>query len=156
VFTGDRSGDFLYAALWRAGLANQPSSTSRDDGLALRDCYISATARCAPPANRPLPQEIANCAEYLDREWTLLMRKRVILALGRIAWDAALALAARQACTVARPRPAFGHGAEHELAPGLWLAGSYHVSQQNTFTGRLSDTMLDRVIARCLRRADEP
>src|SRR3954451_12983310 len=91
VFTGDRSGDFLFAGLHRAGLATQPNSTNRDDGLLLRDCYVSATARCAPPANKPLPLEVSNCATFLDREWKLLRRKRVIVALGKIAWDASLA-----------------------------------------------------------------
>ena len=149
VFTGDRSGDFLYAALHRAGYANQPTSVRQGDGLELKDCYISATARCAPPANKPLPQEVANCAPYLDREWELLRRKRVILALGKIAWDAALALAARHGLAPPRPRPAFGHGVEVELAPDLRLAGSYHVSQQNTFTGKLTEAMFDAVLRRC-------
>src|SRR3954462_14158194 len=108
VFTGDRSGDFLYAGLHRAGYANQPTSVSRDDGLALRDCYVSATARCAPPANKPLPVEIANCAEYLDDEWRLLRRKRVILALGRIGWDACVRAAARHGA-VGDATVDFGH-----------------------------------------------
>src|SRR5438045_2502207 len=112
VFTGDRSGDFLYAGLHRAGYANQPTSVRRGDGLALTDCYISATARCAPPGNKPLPAEVANCSTYLGREWNLLRHKRVILALGKIAWDAAVALAVRHGCAVPKPRPAFGHGAE--------------------------------------------
>lgn len=149
IFTGDRSGDFLFAALHRVGLANQPTSVSREDGLSLRDCYISATARCAPPANKPLPEEIANCSIYLDREWRLLVRKRVIMALGKIAWDAALQLARRQGISIAKPRPAFGHGAEYELSPGLVLVGSYHVSQQNTFTGTLTPAMFDAVLRRC-------
>src|SRR4051812_12060800 len=133
VFTGDRSGDFLFAGLHRVGYANQPRSVRRDDGLALRDCYVSATARCAPPGNKPLPVEVANCSGFLDREWSLLRRKRVILALGGIAWDAALALALRHACAIPTPRPKFGHGAAVELCVGLHLVGSYHVSQQNTF-----------------------
>lgn len=149
IFTGDRSGDFLFAALHRVGLANQPTSVHSEDGLTLRDCYISATARCAPPANKPLPEEIANCSIYLDREWRLLERKRVIMALGKIAWDAALQLARRQGITIAKPRPAFGHGAEYELSPGLTLVGSYHVSQQNTFTGTLTGAMFDGVLRRC-------
>ena len=149
IFTGDRSGDFLYAGLHRAGYANQPTSVSRDDGLALADCYISATARCAPPGNKPLPAEVANCSTYLDREWGLLRHKRVILALGKIAWDAAVALAVRQGCAVPKPRPAFGHGAEMPLGAGLVLVGSYHVSQQNTFTGKLTAAMFDAVLGRC-------
>ena len=146
VFTGDNSGNFLYAALHRAGLASQPTATSRDDGLKLIDCYISATTRCAPPANKPTPGEIARCADFLDAEWSLLRHKRVILALGKIAWDAALALAARQGCPIRRPRPPFAHGAESQLAPGLHLLGSYHVSQQNTFTGKLTPAMFDVVL----------
>jgi uracil-DNA glycosylase len=154
VFTGDRSGDFLFASLHRCGLANQPTSTSREDGLKLRDCFISATARCAPPENKPLPEEVANCSGYLDREWELLRQKRVILALGAIAWNAALALAMRNGCTAKTPRPAFGHGAESALCDGLTLVGSYHVSQQNTFTGRLTEKMFDEIIGRCIERAN--
>jgi uracil-DNA glycosylase family 4 len=148
VFTGDRSGDFLYAALHRAGYANQPTSVKKGDGLALSDCYISATVRCAPPGNKPLPDEVANCAPYLDEEWRLLRRKRVILALGKIAWDAAIALAGRQGCEVPVPRPAFGHGAMVDLGK-IKLIGSYHVSQQNTFTGKLTEEMFDRVLEMC-------
>jgi uracil-DNA glycosylase family 4 len=149
IFTGDRSGDFLFAALHRVGMANQPTSVHRDDGLALVDCYISATARCAPPANKPLPEEIANCSVFLGREWKLLDRKRVILALGKIAWDAALQLARRQGITIHKPRPTFGHGAEYALSRTLTLVGSYHVSQQNTFTGTLTEAMFDGVLRRC-------
>jgi uracil-DNA glycosylase family 4 len=149
VFTGDRSGDFLYAGLFRAGYANQPTSTARDDGLRLTDCYVSATARCAPPANKPLLTEVANCATYLDREWDLLRRKRVILALGKIAWDAAVALAVRHECVLPKPRPPFGHWAMLPLSDRLTLVGSYHVSQQNTFTGKLTEGMFDQVMAVC-------
>ena len=151
VFTGDRSGDFLFAALHRTGYANQPHSLHRDDGLALTDCYISATARCAPPANKPLPTEVANCSRYLDREWTLLRNKRRILALGKIAWDASLALATRNGIPPFQSRPDFGHGAVVELTPSLQLIGSYHVSQQNTFTGRLTEAMFDSVLRLCSR-----
>ncbi|HEY8668195.1 MAG TPA: uracil-DNA glycosylase, partial [Tepidisphaeraceae bacterium] len=147
VFTGDRSGDFLFAGLHRAGFANQPTSVRADDGLKLRDVYISATARCAPPGNKPTPVEIANCSEYLDREWVLLKRKRVVLALGKIGWDAALALARRNGC--AAGRPGFGHGAVAALNDRVALVGSYHVSQQNTFTGKLTDAMFDAVLKRC-------
>lgn len=149
VFTGDRSGDFLFAGLFRAGLANQPTSVRRGDGLKLSNCYISATARCAPPDNKPLPSEVLNCRDYLDREWDLLKRKRVILALGKIAWDAAIALIARHELPIPTPRPVFGHGAVVPLAAGLTLVGSYHVSQQNTFTGKLTEAMFDRVMEAC-------
>ena len=148
VFTGDRSGDFLFAALHRAGFANQPTSVRPGDGLELTDCYISATARCAPPANKPLPDEVAACADFLDAEWRLLGRTRVLLALGKIAWDACLALAARNGVVVPRPRPGFGHGVEVRLSDSLALLGSYHVSQQNTFTGKLTNDMLDAVLRR--------
>src|SRR3954468_3590358 len=151
VFTGDRSGDFLYEALYRAGFASQATSVRRGDGLELSDCYISATVRCAPPGNKPLPQEIANCAGYLDEEWRLLRKKRVILALGKIAWDASIALAARMGCPIPTPRPAFGHGAEVDLGK-IKLIGSYHVSQQNTFTGKLTEKMFDEVLENCKRQ----
>ncbi len=149
VFTGDKSGDFLYAALHRAGLANQASSTDRNDGLKLKNCYISATARCAPPGNKPLPVEVSNCSGFLDEEWKLLRRKRSILALGKIAWDAAIALARRQKCEF-KPA-AFGHGQSVAFSDSLTLVGSYHVSQQNTFTGRLTAAMFDTVLRECLR-----
>jgi uracil-DNA glycosylase family 4 len=154
IFTGDRSGDFLFAGLHRAGYANQPTSVHRDDGLDLRDCYISATARCAPPANKPLPSEVLNCASYLDREWSLLRSKRVILALGGIAWDAALSLAARNGCDLGSPKPKFAHGAVVGLCDELHLVGSYHVSQQNTFTGRLTNGMFDAVLGKCRTLSD--
>ncbi len=153
MFTGDNSGNFLYAALHRAGLANQPTSASRDDGLKLTGVYISATVRCAPPDNKPLPDEIARCAPFLDAEWNLLRRKRVLLALGKIAWDAALTLAARHGFTIPRPRPPFAHGAMLPLLPGLVLLGSYHVSQQNTFTGKLTADMFDKILCQALNAA---
>jgi uracil-DNA glycosylase family 4 len=152
VFTGDRSGDFLFAALHRAGLANQPQSVHRDDGLALRGVYISAAVRCAPPGNKPLPDEIANCREYLDREWMMLKRVRVMLALGKIGWDAIVALAQRHGCDFPAGKQPFAHGAELPLAQNRWLIGSYHVSQQNTFTGKLTAEMFDRVLDRVARR----
>jgi len=154
VFTGDRSGDFLFAALHRAGLANQPTSLARDDGLKLRDVYISATARCAPPANKPLPHEIANCAEYLDHEWRLLKRKRVLLALGKIGWDACSRATARHGA-VGDASIRFAHGAMRRLSETLALIGSYHVSQQNTFTGKLTETMFDKILATCNQMASE-
>ena len=147
VFTGDRSGDFLYAALHRAGLANQPQAVSRDDGLALSGVYISAVGRCAPPENKPTPQELANCQEWLDLELLALKHVRAIVALGKIAWDAALAMLARHGETVPRPRPAFGHGNSVELGK-YTLLGCYHVSQRNTFTGWLTEEMIDQVLRR--------
>jgi uracil-DNA glycosylase family 4 len=147
VFTGDRSGDWLFAALWRCGLANQPTSRSRDDGLTLRGAWVTAAVRCAPPANRPLPSERDNCAPYLLRELALLRDVRAIVCLGGFAWDAALRARAALGEPAPRPRPRFGHGAE--LADERWsLIGCYHPSQQNTFTGRLTEPMLDAVLLR--------
>jgi uracil-DNA glycosylase len=148
VFTGDRSGDFLFAALHRVGFANQPASVSRDDGLKLRDCYISAAVRCAPPGNKPLPVEQETCAGFLDEEWRSLRRKRVILALGKIAWDATIGMSRRNGVQI-NSRPEFGHGAQVSLADDLKLIGSYHVSQQNTFTGKLTAEMFDAVLQAC-------
>jgi uracil-DNA glycosylase family 4 len=148
MFTGDRSGDFLYAALYRAGFASQPASVSRDDGLTLKRAFITAAARCAPPDNKPLPVELANCAPYLDRELKLL-RPKVLLALGAIAWDASLGAFSRSGLELPKPRPKFAHGAELSVpAGGLTLVGSFHVSQQNTQTGRLTAGMFDAVLAR--------
>ncbi len=146
VFTGDRSGDWLYGALYRAGFANQPSSTHRGDGLRLHDCYITACVRCAPPQNRPTTEERDNCSHFLDEELLLLRRARVIICLGAFAWDGMLA-ALRKLGHAVRPKPRFGHGAEAAAGPYL-LLGSYHPSQQNTFTGRLTQDMLDAVIQR--------
>ena len=143
VFTGDRSGDWLFASLWRTGFANQPTSVHRDDGLALRDCYITAPVKCAPPENKPLPEERANCAPWLERELALLDGVRVVVALGSFAWDTAL----RHLGPV-RPKPRFGHGAEAALPQDRVLLGSYHVSQQNTSTRRLTESMLDGVFLR--------
>jgi uracil-DNA glycosylase len=153
VFTGDRSGDFLFAALHRASLANQPHSVDRADGLRLTDVYISSAARCAPPANKLLPAELANCAPFLDREWKLLSRVRVMLALGKVGWDAAIDSAKRAGENLPGSKQHFAHGAELKLAPNRWLIGSYHVSQQNTFTGRLTPHMFDAVIRRCAQVA---
>jgi uracil-DNA glycosylase family 4 len=155
IFTGDRSGDFLFAALHRVGYANQPHSVRRGDGLTLRGCYISATARCAPPGNKPALDEVRNCARYLDREWALLKQKRAILALGKIAWDAAVAMARRNGCEVIKP-PAFGHGMVVPLNERVRLVGSYHVSQQNTFTGRLTEGMFDAVLKKCDIADEQP
>ena len=142
VFTGDRSGDWLFASLWRTGFANQPRSVSRDDGLVLAGCYVTAPVKCAPPENKPLPQERAKCAPWLHAELDLL-EVRVVVALGAFAWDSAL----RHLGPV-RPKPRFGHGAEAALPQDRVLLGSFHVSQQNTQTGRLTEPMLDRVFLR--------
>ena len=154
VFTGDASGDFLFAALHRAGLANQPTSRQAEDGLALIDAYIAAAVRCAPPANKPLPSERDNCAPYLARELAILDRVAVVVALGRYAWDAALRAIAAVSGEDPRPRAAFSHGAEARVG-GYSLVGSYHPSQQNTFTGRLTPPMLDAVLDRARELARE-
>jgi uracil-DNA glycosylase len=150
MFTGDRSGDFLFAALWRAGFANQPTATNRGDGLRLRGAWVTAAVRCAPPANRPTPAEREQCLPWSVRELRLLEDVRVILCLGAFAWDAALRLTAAIADpprSLPRPRPKFGHGAE--LAGERYtLLGCYHPSQQNTFTGRLTEPMIDTVLGR--------
>jgi uracil-DNA glycosylase family 4 len=144
VFTGDRSGDFLFASLYRVGLANQPLSLRADDGLRLDGAYVTAAVKCAPPANRPLPSERDACAPFLHRELALLAPTlRVVVCLGGFGWDAAW----RALEPGRRPRPRFGHGAEAE-AGGLVLLGTYHPSQQNTFTGRLTPAMADEVLAR--------
>jgi uracil-DNA glycosylase len=155
VFTGDRSGDWLYASLYRAGLASQPTSVSRDDGLRLRDAYVTAVNRCPPPQNRPTTEERDNCLPYLVRELRLLRSARVIVALGAYAWTGALLALTELGAEVPRPRPRFGHGAESRLvtAEGRsrrdWaMVGCFHPSQQNTFTGRLTEPMLDAVFAR--------
>jgi uracil-DNA glycosylase family 4 len=154
LFTGDRSGDFLFAALHRAGFANQATSDSTEDGLKLTDLYLAAAVRCAPPDNKPLPDERDNCLPYLVREMALLRRARVVVALGAYAWDDALR-AMRYAGHATAPRPAFGHLAEARIGPYTML-GSYHPSQQNTFTGRLTPPMLDAVMARARALADRP
>jgi uracil-DNA glycosylase family 4 len=142
IFTGDRSGDWLFAALWRAGYANQPTSVSVDDGLQLRGAYVSAVVRCAPPANKPTPAERQSCLPYLVRELELLRDVRVIVVLGQFAYQALTGWLGL------RPRPAFGHGQEAELADGRVIICSYHPSQQNTFTGTLTEAMFDAVFSR--------
>ena len=165
MFTGDRSGDFLYAAMWRAGLASQPTATARGDGLQLSDAWVTAAVRCAPPANKPTPDERDACLPWSVRELALLTRVRAIVCLGAFAWDAALRLSAAVAAddgaagdpggavaTPPRPRPRFGHGSEHKTAR-YTLIGCYHPSQQNTFTGRLTEPMIDAVLARACELA---
>jgi len=144
IFTGDRSGDFLYAALHRAGLANQPQSVSRDDGLKLSGVYITASLRCAPPGNRPNPHQLDNCRPYLVDEIRRL-KPAVLLCLGRIGWDTALAALADAGETIPSPRPKFEHDGRATIGERTLLA-SYHVSQQNTFTGRLTEAMFDRIL----------
>jgi uracil-DNA glycosylase family 4 len=154
VFTGDRSGDWLFAALWRCGLANQPQSHSRDDGLELRGAYVTAAVRCAPPANKPLPAERDNCFPYLVRELELLRDVRAVVCLGAFAWETALRARAALGEPVPRPKPRFGHGTELASTGRLTLIGSYHPSQQNTFTGRLTEPMLDAVLRRARELAE--
>jgi uracil-DNA glycosylase family 4 len=158
MFTGDRSGDFLVAALARTGFANQPVSIARDDGLVLRDIWITAAVRCAPPANRPTPAERDRCRPWSVRELELLPRARVLLCLGAFAWDAALRLTTALGDTLAPRtgrRPRFGHGAELPGARYV-LLGCYHPSQQNTFTGRLTEPMLDAILTRTRELAGLP
>jgi uracil-DNA glycosylase family 4 len=152
VFTGDRSGDWLFGSLHRTGFANQPTSVSVDDGLELRDAFVAAAVRCAPPANKPLPSERDNCLPYAAKELALL-KPLVIVCLGAYAWDAACRLHGL------RPRPRFAHGAEHAIPDGPVLLGTYHPSQQNTFTGKLTEQMLDDVFVRAaviVRARKEP
>jgi uracil-DNA glycosylase len=147
MFTGDRSGDFLYAALHRAGLASQPHATHRDDGLTLRDCFVTAPVKCAPPANKPLPAERDACEPWLHAELRELRNARVLLCLGAFGWDAALRARAALGEPIPRPKPRFGHGAE-VTGERLHVLGCFHVSQQNTFTGRLTPSMIDQVLTR--------
>ena len=147
VFTGDRSGDWLYGAMHRAGFANQARSEHRDDGLRLIGAYVTAVNRCPPPVNRPTPVERDNCLPYLVHELRLLHRARVIVALGAYAWDGALRALREAGAEVPRPRPRFAHGAEVEVER-VTLLGCYHPSQQNTFTGKLTQPMLDAIFTR--------
>jgi uracil-DNA glycosylase family 4 len=150
MFTGDRSGEWLYRALHRAGFANQATSVHRDDGLVLRDAFITAPVRCAPPANKPTPEERAACRPYLERELALLDRVRVVVVLGRIGYDATCSELG------VRPKPRFGHGVEVPVDDRRTILCSYHVSQQNTFTGKLTEPMLDAVFTRARELAGLP
>ena len=155
MFTGDSSGAFLMRALHKAGFASQPSSVTREDGLVLRDAYIVLGARCAPPENKPLPEEMTRCRSFLVREMALLERVRVVVALGKIAFDAFLAAAPELGIEVPRPRPAFGHGARCELGR-VTLLSSYHPSRQNTNTGKLTPVMFDRIFAQARKLLSGP
>ncbi len=151
MFTGDRSGDFLYAALHRAGFANQPTATRREDGLKLMNTFIAAAARCAPPANKPLPSELINCRGYLQRELSLL-KPKVVLALGKIAWDAYLDILKSEGVITSRAKFVFAHGAVAKLpGDGPTLIGVYHPSQQNTQTGRVTAAMYSEVLRKIQR-----
>ncbi len=152
MFTGDRSGDWLYAALHRRGLASQPTSEHAGDGLELHGAYISAVVRCAPPANKPTPAERDRCLAYLERELELLEGVKVIVALGAFAWDGALRALRGIGIATPRPRPRFGHGAEATIGP-YSLLGCFHPSQQNTFTGKLTVEMIDAAFARAAELA---
>jgi len=154
MFTGDASGDWLYAALHRAGFASQPESVSRDDGQRLRDCWITAAGRCAPPGNKPTPAELDRCRPYLAAELRLLTRTRVVLALGRIGHEAWLRASGWWEKLPARERPRFAHGAEARLADGITLLASFHPSRQNTQTGKLTPAMWRAVFARARQFVD--
>lgn len=154
VFTGDRSGDWLFAAMHRAGFADRPTSTHRDDGLTLSDAYVTAAVKCAPPDNKPTTEERDLCHPYLLREMAGLPRLRAIVCLGRIGFDAAVRALRDAGAPVPRPLPRFGHAVEVPIGEHLTLIASYHPSQQNTFTGRLTEPMLDQVFA-AARRAIE-
>jgi uracil-DNA glycosylase family 4 len=147
VFTGDRSGDWLFAALHRAGLANRPESSRAGDGLSLRDAYVAAAVRCAPPQNKPTTDERDRCQPFLERELALLARLRVVVVLGAFAYEAAWRVLTASGHELPRPRPRFAHGLE-VVTSGVTIVGCYHPSQQNTFTGRLTEPMLDAVLAR--------
>ncbi len=150
MFTGDRSGDWLYGTLYKFGLANQPTSVSRDDGLELHNCYMSATCRCAPPQNNLLPSEILRCRPFLIRELRQLRRVRVVIGLGKVGFDSAVRCFEELGWSEFPRKPKFGHGAEYRLNDRVTLLGSFHPSQQNTFTGKLTHPMFDSVFKRAL------
>jgi uracil-DNA glycosylase family 4 len=153
MFTGDESGNFLFRALFEAGLASQPESRRRGDGLALIGALLSAACRCAPPDNRPTPEEQENCREYLERELALLPQRAILVALGALAFAACLKILARAGVELPRPRPRFAHGAVYSIG-GHRLLASYHPSQQNTFTGKLTPEMLRKVMERAVEEAE--
>jgi uracil-DNA glycosylase len=153
VFTGDRSGDWLFGALYRGGLANRAESVWVDDGLVLSDVYIAAAVRCAPPDNKPTPEERDRCQPWLERELELLDRMRVIITLGGFAYASAWRVLGRAGVALPKPRPRFGHGVEVRALP-VTIVGCYHPSQQNTFTGRLTEPMLDDVVRRACELAE--
>lgn len=150
-FTGDGSGHFMYPVLHRTGFASQPTAIRRDDGLSLTGAYITAVARCAPPANKPLPQEIVNCSEFLDREIALLKKVKVVVALGRIGFDGYLNYLKRQGLITSRAAYVFGHGAKYKMPDGRWLLASFHPSLQNTNTGRLTEKMFEEIFREARR-----
>ena len=156
MFTGDRSGDWLYRALYRAGFASRPGSTDRHDGLSLTDAFVSAIVRCAPPANKPTASEREACRPWLEAEIDLLENLQVVVALGGMAFAQVLRIFAGRGAHVPKPRPRFGHGVQVDLASGLTVVASYHPSQQNTFTGRLTEAMLDSVFGRVRDLLDRP
>jgi uracil-DNA glycosylase family 4 len=155
VFTGDRSGDWLYEALHAFGFANQPTSIHRDDGLRLNDCYVAAAVRCAPPANKPTKEEFEMCRPYLLEEFQLLRRVTVIVALGKIAFDEYLRICQSMGIQLPSPRPKFSHGAEYTVQPNVTILGSYHPSQQNTFTGTLTRPMFHGVFHKARTLVDQ-
>ena len=148
MFTGDRSGEWLYRTLHKFGFCNRETSIDRDDGLLLRDCFITAACRCAPPANKPLPAELSNCRPFLLRELEILLRLRVVIGLGKIAFETASRALSYSGVQTRTARALFSHGAEYDFPSGITLLGSYHPSQQNTFTGRLTRRMFDSVFRR--------
>lgn len=154
VFTGDRSGDWLYEALFQFGFANQAGSTHRDDGLALTDCYIGATVRCAPPENKPAPDEFEQCSRFLREEINLLKNHRVVITLGKIAFDHYIKACRIGGREIPSPVPKFGHGATYSMPWGVTLIGSYHPSQQNTFTGKLTRPMFHSVFRKARKAID--
>jgi uracil-DNA glycosylase len=154
-FTGDASGNFMYPVLHEVGFASQPLATNRNDGLVLRDLYITAAARCAPPDNKPLPQELVNCSSYLDREFECLKKAHVVVALGKIAFDAYLNYSKRQRKLERRSAYSFQHAAQYKMPDGRWLLASYHPSNQNTQTGKLTRKMFTQIFKEAARLADE-